>query len=100
MNPILYEETKKLLLAKREVNEEINRHLWLESEKAGKNIGFQAAAEDWLKRFAVVWMNYHMPNYKFEPTPTRITPSSVAVPSPKAVKTKRIRRRSARSYYP
>ena len=53
-------EPKELLKDKRVV-EEINRHLWIESEKAGHDIGFEKAAEDWLKRFALEWVKYHMP---------------------------------------
>ena len=51
-------EAKKLLRNKR-VIEEINRHKWLESEIAGYDIGFEAAAEDWLKKHAAVWVAYH-----------------------------------------
>ena len=52
------EDTKKLLRNKK-VIEEINRHKWLESEIAGYDIGFEAAAEDWLKNHAAVWIAYH-----------------------------------------
>ena len=38
----------KELLKDRRVVEEINRHLWIESEKAGYDIGFDKAASDWL----------------------------------------------------
>jgi len=51
-------EAKKLLRNKK-VIEEINRHKWLESEIAGYDIGFEAAAEDWLKNHAGVWIAYH-----------------------------------------
>jgi hypothetical protein len=51
-------EAKKLLRSKK-VIEEINRHKWLESEIAGYDIGFEAAAEDWLKNHAAVWIAYH-----------------------------------------
>ena len=51
-------DAKKLLRNKR-VIEEINRHKWLESEIAGYDIGFEAAAEDWLKKHAGVWVAYH-----------------------------------------
>ncbi len=51
-------EAKKLLRNKK-VIEEINRHKWLESEIAGYDIGFEAAAEDWLKKYAGVWVAYH-----------------------------------------
>ena len=56
MNP----EQKKLLENK-EVVEEIHRHLWIESEKAGRDIGFEKAAEDWLTRFSGEWLKYHAP---------------------------------------
>jgi hypothetical protein len=52
------DEAKKLLRNKK-VIEEINRHKWLESEIAGYDIGFEAAAEDWLKNHAAVWIAYH-----------------------------------------
>jgi len=51
-------EEKKLLRNKK-VIEEINRHKWLESEIAGYDIGFEAAAKDWLKKHARVWIAYH-----------------------------------------
>ncbi|MDE2222519.1 MAG: hypothetical protein KGK03_05535 [Candidatus Omnitrophica bacterium] len=49
----------KKLLRNKKVIEEINRHKWLESEIAGYDIGFEAAAEDWLKKHAAVWVAYH-----------------------------------------
>ncbi len=52
---------KKKLLKNRKVVEEINRHLWIESEKNGEDIGFDKAAEDWFKNFSKAWMEYHMP---------------------------------------
>ena len=51
---------EKLLRDKR-VIAEIERHLWIESEKAGYDIGFERAKEEWLKNFSSAWMNYHMP---------------------------------------
>ena len=53
-------DSQKLLSDKR-VIEEIHRHLWIESEKAGYDVGFEKAAQDWLTRFAPAWMQYHMP---------------------------------------
>ena len=50
----------KELLKNKDVIEEINRHLWLESEKAGYDIGFENAAEDWLKRYSQAWIDYHL----------------------------------------
>jgi hypothetical protein len=52
------------LLKDRRVVEEINRHLWLESEKAGHDIGFENAASDWLQKFSSAWMTYHLPKKK------------------------------------
>ena len=43
-NSVLYKE----FLAERE---EILRHKWLESEKAGHDIGWDRAAVDWMIRF-------------------------------------------------
>lgn len=54
-------DPKKLLRNKKAI-EEINRHKWLESEIAGFDIGYQAAAEDWLKYHAQAWVKYHMPS--------------------------------------
>jgi len=54
----------KKLLNNRKVIEEIHRHLWIESEKAGYDIGLNKAAQDWLKNFSKAWMRYHIPNNK------------------------------------
>ena len=58
------EETTKKLLNNKKVVEEINRHRWIESEKAGRDIGFERASTDWLDRFSQAWMDYHMPKQK------------------------------------
>ncbi len=50
-----------LLLKDKRVRAEIDRHLWIESEKCGCDIGFDKAQEDWIKRFSKAWMSYHMP---------------------------------------
>ncbi|MDP8264531.1 MAG: DUF4032 domain-containing protein [Candidatus Aceula lacicola] len=47
------------LLKDKRVVEEIQRHQWFESEKKGRDIGFNAAAKDWHKRFAQEWLKYH-----------------------------------------
>ncbi len=52
------------LLKDRRVVEEINRHLWIESEKAGHDIGFDSAAVDWLEKFSRAWMQYYTPKKK------------------------------------
>jgi len=53
-------DVEKLLQDQRVVDE-INRHLWIESEKNGRDIGFEEAKADWLKKFSKAWMAYHMP---------------------------------------
>ena len=44
------------LLEDKNAIEEINRHRWIESEKAGKDIGFDEASSDWLNRFSDAWI--------------------------------------------
>ena len=39
----------------REVLEEILRHKWLESEKAGRDVGLNSAAFDWLEKHYREW---------------------------------------------
>ncbi len=58
------EETAKKLLSNKKVVEEIDRHRWIESEKAGHDVGFERASVDWLERFSQAWMDYHMPKQK------------------------------------
>ena len=53
------------LLNDKRVTEEINRHLWIESQKAGHNIGIERATDEWLQLYALGWMKYHMPG-KYE----------------------------------
>jgi hypothetical protein len=47
------------LLKDGRVQEEISRHRWIESEKAGKDIGFDKASTDWLNRFSDAWIQYN-----------------------------------------
>ncbi len=47
-NSVLYKE----FLAERE---EILRHKWIESEKAGKDIGFERALLDWIVKYRSGW---------------------------------------------
>ena len=52
------------LLQNKEIVEEIKRHLWIESEKAGHDIGFENAAKDWLQKYSKAWLDYHSPRAK------------------------------------
>ena len=47
-NSVLYKE----FLAERE---EILKHKWIESEKAGKDIGFEKALLDWIVKYRSAW---------------------------------------------
>jgi hypothetical protein len=49
------------LLKDKAVVEEIHKHLWIESQKAGYSIGIERATDEWLRLYAVDWMKYHMP---------------------------------------
>lgn len=51
------------LLKDQKVIQEIERHKWIESEKAGFDIGFDKAAEDWLNRYSEQWMQKNL-NFK------------------------------------
>ncbi len=83
----------KDLLQNKEVIDEIGRHRWIESEKAGHDIGFEQAAEDWLKRFSSAWIQYHLPQRTEEPKEIKPNTQKVAEAPKKAV------RRRASSYY-
>ena len=37
--------------------QEIYKHKWIESEKAGREIGFASAALDWITRYGETWLN-------------------------------------------
>ena len=55
------------LLNNKDVLQEIARHHWLESEKAGADISFDKAAKDWLNRYSDSWLAYHKPATKTAP---------------------------------
>lgn len=57
------------LLQDQEVIYEIERYKWIESEKAGHDIGFDQAASNWLKLHAKAWEAQH-------PTPVKKTARS------------------------
>lgn len=54
------ESAKQNLLRSEAVREEINKHLWIESEKAGRDIGYENAVRDWLKKFSAEWIKNNM----------------------------------------
>ena len=60
-NSVLYKE----FLAERE---EILKHKWIESEKAGSDIGFEKALLDWIVKYRSSWRNKRMKETKAETT--------------------------------
>jgi len=42
--------------------EEIRKHKWIESEKAGYDIGFATAALDWIKKYGQAWEETYLNN--------------------------------------
>ena len=60
-NSVLYKE----FLAERE---EILKHKWIESEKAGADIGFEKALLDWIVKHRSSWRNKRTKGAKAEST--------------------------------
>ena len=58
-NSVLYKE----FLAERE---EILKHKWIESEKAGKDIGFEKALLDWIVKHRSSWRERRMKEARTE----------------------------------
>jgi hypothetical protein len=58
-NSVLYKE----FLAERE---EILKHKWIESEKAGKDIGFEKALLDWILKHRSNWREKRMKEARAE----------------------------------
>ncbi len=58
-NSVLYKE----FLAERE---EILKHKWIESEKAGKDIGFEKALLDWIVKHRSNWRDRRMKGARTE----------------------------------
>ena len=85
-------DIEKVLLSDRRVVEEIQRHLWIESEKIGRDIGFDQAKVDWLKNFSRAWMQYHFPD-------ALRSDKSAAAAADKPVAAGSSKRRRAKSYF-
>ena len=47
---------------------EILKHKWIESEKAGKDIGFEKALLDWIVKYRSSWRNKRTKGARAEPT--------------------------------
>ena len=73
------------LLKNKQVAEEINKHLWIESQKAGYSIGIERATDEWLRLYASGWMKYNMPD-KYEKVMKKKNKKPVKVTKKKIVK--------------
>ena len=62
-NSVLYKE----FLAERE---EILKHKWIESEKAGSDIGFEKALLDWIVKHRSNWRDKRLKEAKAQPQST------------------------------
>ena len=47
------------LLKDKDILNEINRHKWLASEKAGSDIGFENAAREWINTYSKEYLAQH-----------------------------------------
>lgn len=54
--------SRERLLKIPEVINEINRHLWFESEKAGHDVGREYAENDWMEKYSKDWIRHNLPN--------------------------------------
>ena len=92
------------LLKNPDVVQEIHQHLWLESEKAGYDIGLECAAEDWMSRYAQSWIDCHMPEQEISAPKTLVkfppakTPKEPRRNAEKNGSTAKIKKRRAKSY--
>ncbi|MDP8212982.1 MAG: hypothetical protein P9X22_06820 [Candidatus Zapsychrus exili] len=50
----------RALLKDKRVIEEINKHLWVESQKLGYSMGIEQATDEWIKMHGSEWMRYNM----------------------------------------
>jgi hypothetical protein len=50
-----------LCLLVQAMHDEISRHKWLESEKAGRDIGYHLARTDWMVRHYPKWLRHWRP---------------------------------------
>ena len=93
------------LLKNPDVIKEIHQHLWIESEKAGYDIGLSWAAEDWMNRYAQLWIESHMPGKTiFSPlTPDQTLPENAPDDSLQTAgkdrTPERVKKRRAKSYF-
>ena len=52
-----YMSNKRLYSKFTDMKNEILKHKWIESEKAGRDIGFEQALIDWITKHRIGWVN-------------------------------------------
>ena len=91
---------KQELLKVPEVLDEISHHLWIESEKAGRDIGFDKAADEWIKKYSMDWMESNRPDLLSDSPKRKRSSSRTSVK--KAIKrtaTTKTKKRRAKTYF-
>ena len=92
------------LLKNPDVVREIHRHLWIESEKAGYDVGLVRATEDWMNRCAQSWIDHHMPGQEISASKTSVESPPAKAPKKSHQNTvvdgtpDRIKKRRAKSF--
>jgi len=69
------------LLKNKRVGEEIHKHLWIESQKAGYSIGLERATDEWLRLYSEGWMKYNLPGKLSKPKKEKSKVSKPKAPS-------------------
>lgn len=72
------------LLKDKKVVEEINKHLWIESQKAGYSIGIERATDEWLRLYAEGWLKYNRPKEYAQRKQKKVKKRTVALVKKKA----------------
>ena len=83
------------LLKDKKVVEEINKHLWIESQKAGYSIGIERATDEWLKLYAEGWMKYNRPG-EYAKRRKKKTKKTVMALKKKSVKKKVVKKKTVK----
>lgn len=96
-------EELRSLLKNKAVIDEINKHLWIESQKMGYSIGIERATDEWLRLYAEGWMKFNSPekykklkNKKAAPAKKKIVKKIVKKTVKKAVKKKPAKKKVAK----
>jgi hypothetical protein len=53
------------LLKDAKARQEVERYKWIESEKAGRDIGLERACREWLSKYAAAWRKIHSAHKRF-----------------------------------